>query len=135
MNTWKDYWFGQLMSKFRSAALIPGFILFLTSCEYSYDYSYKITNETESQIKVYVKTFRIDSTFQISKDSTSILFVKDHGIEGSKGPYFDDVTVDLDSLTVTKDDAIRSTRNYLENDAWTFKEGVYSTTVTDDEFR
>jgi hypothetical protein len=114
--------------------IIFGLFLIITSCEHSYDYSYTVINKTDKQIKVYVKTFRIDSTFIISNDSTKTLFVADHGIEGSKGPYFRDVNEDLDIFRVTINDTLSSTRNYLKNESWTFNKGVYSTNVTDAEF-
>lgn len=113
---------------------ILGFLLIMWGCEYGYDYSYTVTNKSDGQIKVYVKTFRIDSTFSIPKDSTKKLFIANHGIEGSKGPYFENVTVDLDSFMVIRNDTSMSTRNYLKNDSWNFTKGDYSTTVTNDEF-
>ena len=119
----------------RTNLFILGFLLIMSGCEYAYDYSYTVTNKSDGQIKVYVKTFRIDSTFSIPKDSTKLLFIKDHGIEGSKGPYFRNVTDDLESFVVTKGDTLKSMRDYLKNDAWTFKNGDYSTTVTNDEFK
>jgi hypothetical protein len=121
-------------NKMKTLLTILGLIVIMTSCEYAYDYSYTVTNKTDSKIKVYVKTFRIDSIFTISKDSTKILFIGDHGIEGSKGPYFDNVTVDLDNFTVTKNDTITSTRDYMKNESWIFNNGDYSTTITNDEF-
>jgi hypothetical protein len=107
----------------------------MSGCEYAYDYSYTVTNKSDGQITVYVKTFRVDSTFSIPMDSTKILFIKDHGIEGSKGPYFRNVTEDLESFTVTKSDTLKSTRDYLDNEAWSFEKEDYSTTVTNDEFK
>jgi len=109
-------------------------IVIMTGCEYTYDYSYTVSNKTDTQIKVYVKTFRVDSTFTILKDSTKMLFVDDHGIEGSKGQYFENVTVDLDNFTVIKNDTLTSKRDYLKNESWTFNKGFYSTIVTNDEF-
>lgn len=109
-------------------------VFILTSCEYSYDYSYVVTNKTDAEIKVHVKTFRIDSVFVILMDSSKLLFIDDHGIEGSKGPYFDDVINDLDKFEVTKNDTLKSKRDYLKNDMWTFEKGRYSTIVTNNEF-
>lgn len=114
---------------------ILGLLLIMSGCEYVYDYSYTVANKSDGQIKVYVKTFRIDSTFTILKDSTKALFIDDHGIEGSGGPYFDDVTGDLDDFKVTKNETLISKRDYLKNDAWIFQDGDYSTTVTNDEFK
>ena len=120
-------------------SLILMMLFFITSCEYSYDYSYQVTNNSDDQISVYVKTFRLDSTFIIKKDSTKVLFTSNHGIEGSKGPYFEDVKIELDEFSVTKKDNSISTKDYLKNDAWTFTIepyfiGLYSAIVTNDEF-
>ncbi len=115
--------------------VIIGMILIMTSCDYVYNYSYTVTNKTDAQIEVYVKTFQTDSTFIISKDSTKTLFVTDHGIEDSKGPYFSNVTEDLDNFKITKNDTLTSTRDYLKNESWTFDKGDYSTNVTDVEFK
>lgn len=108
----------------------------MTSCEHSYDYSYVVTNKAENTIKVHVITFRIDSVFVIQKDSSQLLFTKDHGIEGPKGPYSDDVSNDLEKFEITIKDSIQSKRDYLKNDAWTFnsENGKYSTIVTESEF-
>lgn len=120
-------------------SFIIGLAFLMTSCEYSYDYSYKVTNKSDSEISVYIKTFRIDTTFLILKDSAKVLVTSNHGIEGSHGPYFEDVKIDLDKFTVTKNDNLKSNRDYLKDDAWTFTKepyhiGLYSATVTNDEF-
>jgi hypothetical protein len=114
--------------------VIFGLMLLMVSCDYLYDYSYTVTNKTDAQISVYVETFEIDSTFIISKDSTKILFITSHGIEGAKGPYFDNVDVDLKSFTITKNDTLKSKRDYLDNASWTFSNGNYYTDVSNDEF-
>jgi hypothetical protein len=123
------------MKNIRTNLFILGLLLIMSGCEYAYNYSYTVTNKSDGNIKVYVKTFRIDSTFSIPKDSTKELFINEHGIEGSKGPYFSNVTDDLKSFKVIKNDTLKSTRDYLKNDTWTFKKGDYSTTVTNDEFK
>lgn len=110
-------------------------LMIISGCEYTYDYTYTVTNKSDGNIKVSVKTFHIDSTYTIPVDSTKILFTTDHGIEGSTGPYFSNVTDDLDSFMVKKNDTINSTRNYLVNEAWVFNDGDYSTTVTNEEFK
>jgi hypothetical protein len=123
------------MKNIRTNLFILGLLLIMSGCEYAYNYSYTVTNKSDGNIKVYVKTFRIDSTFSIPKDSTKKLFIDEHGIEGSKGPYFSNVTDDLKSFKVIKNDTLMSTRDYLKNDTWTFKKGDYSTTVINDEFK
>jgi hypothetical protein len=123
----------------RHVKLIFGLFLLMTSCEYGYDYSYKVINKVDSQIDVHVKTYKIDSTYSILKDSSKILFVTGHGIEGSHGPYFKDVKFDLQEFTVIKNDSLKSNKDYLQNEAWIFSkepsyEGLYTTTVTTEEF-
>ncbi|MEO7047921.1 MAG: hypothetical protein ABI091_21665 [Ferruginibacter sp.] len=105
----------------------------LTSCEYAYTYSYSVTNSSDTTIDIKVKTLRVDSVFKVTKDETKILFMKEHGIEGAKGPYPRDVNKDLNIFTVTKGQA-QSKRDYLKNINWTFEKGVYSTIITNDEF-
>lgn len=110
-------------------------LMIASGCEHTYEYSYTVTNQSDGQIKISVKTFGVDSTFSIPKDSTKLLFSRWHGLEGNKGPYFHDVKLDLVRFSVTRNDTIKSTRDYLNNDAWTFNKGNYSTTVTNDEFK
>ena len=45
------------------------------------------------------------------------------------------IGVFIHDFKVIKNDTLISTRNYLKNDAWTYKDGDYSTTVKDDEFK
>jgi len=124
----------KINNKMKRLFALLSLIVMMTSCDYSYNYSYTVTNKTDAQIKVYVKTFCIDSTYTIMKDAKQTLFVTDHGIEGSKGPYFQNVTGDLDNLRITKNDTFTSTRDYLKNESWIFNKGVYSTNVTNVEF-
>lgn len=118
----------------RTNIFILGLLLIIAGCDYAADASYRVTNNTDGQIKVYVKTFRINSTFLIQKDSTKLLFIQEYRT-GPDGAYFRDVSEDLEFFTVTKNDTLTSTRDYLENDAWDFENGDYSTIVTDDEFK
>lgn len=116
-----------------------GFILilsvwFLASCDYAYDYTYKVTNDTDSEVKIKVQTFRIDSTYSISANESQILFVTDHGLEGSKGPYFEDVAEELDEFIVIKNDTIISTKDYLDNSSWNYDDGLYHAMIEDKEF-
>jgi hypothetical protein len=108
-------------------------VLLLTSCEYSYNYSYTVSNRTDTTIAIHIKTYRIDTLYKVLKDSNEIVYMDSHGIEGSKGPYFQNVSMDLDSFTVTKN-GITSIRNYLENNNWGFENGDYKTTITNGEF-
>jgi hypothetical protein len=61
--------------------------------------------------------------------------VTDHGVEGSKGPYFDDVSFDLKEFLVIQTDTVTSTIDYLVNSSWDFNEGLYETTITEEEFK
>lgn len=116
-----------------------GFICFglltgASSCEYSYDYSYTITNKSDDTIKVTIKTNEMDSTIKIGLDESKVLFVTDHGVEGSEGPYFRDVLMDLDVCLVQKADTLKSKHDYLENDSWSFHQGDYSAIVNNKDF-
>ena len=105
-----------------------------TGCEYSYGYSYVVTNKSDAQIKVNIKTFKEDSVYEIGVNESKVLYVTEHGIEGSKGPYFRDVVMDLDVFLVKKNDSLKSKKDYLENDSWNFHKGDYSTTINNDDF-
>ena len=110
-------------------------LILLSSCDYVYDYTYQVTNSTDSEIKIELVTHSVDSTYLISSNETKILFVTDHGVEGSKGPYFEDVSFDLKEFLVTKADTLSSTRDYLANSSWNYNDGVYKTTITEEEFK
>jgi hypothetical protein len=109
-------------------------LLFLTSCDHEYDYTYEVRNESDSAIKVELITDWVDSTYLIGATQSKILFIIGHGFEGPNGPYFADVTEDLDSIVVVKDDTLISNKNYLENSAWEYKNGLYQAIVSNDEF-
>jgi len=110
-------------------------LIFLNSCDYVYNYTYEVTNSTDGEINIELKTQSIDSVYSVSKDEKKVLFITDHGVEGSKGPYFEDVSFDLKIFTVTKSDTLKSTRNYLSNSSWTYNNGLYRTTITLEEFK
>jgi hypothetical protein len=103
------------------------------SCEYVYNYKYIVTNATDKPIEVSVKTYLKDSTFVILKDSVKIVISKGHGIEGSRGPYFQDVKEDLYLFTVTKDKLL-SKKDFLKNSSWRFEKGDYSTQISNEDF-
>jgi hypothetical protein len=119
------------MKKFIQLFLL---VVIMVACDYAYDYSYKVTNDCDKPIMVKVKTFRIDSTFEINQKKTKVLFIKDHGVESANGPHFRDVNKDLESFRVSKGDSIFSKRYFLKNEAWIFSDGEYSTTITENEF-
>lgn len=110
-------------------------IFSLSSCDYLYDYTYQVKNETDSQLSIELKSHMIDSVYMIGANETKILFITDHGVEGSKGPYFKDVSFDLKRFVVTKDDTLVSSKNYLVNSSWNYDNGLYSTTVNNEEFK
>jgi len=51
----------------------------------------------------------------ISDGLNKLEVVTDHGIEGVYGPYFADVTEDLDFFEISKTNLLISTRNFIEN--------------------
>ena len=107
----------------------------LSSCDSLYDYTYQVKNETDSEVKIELKTFHIDSIYTIGVNETKVLFITDHGVEGSKGPYFDNVSVDLKKIIVTKNDTVVSSKNYLDNSSWFFDNGLYYNIINNDEFK
>lgn len=103
------------------------------SCEYTYSYRYVLTNTTDSVISVHIKTYKTDSLYQVQSGEKKIIYETEHGIEGSKGPYFQDVNEDFNQLSVSKGSLI-SNRNYLSNSSWLFEKGEYATSVLTTEF-
>jgi hypothetical protein len=112
-------------------------ICILASCEYSYNYTYSIKNNADSTISVHLKTYKSDSVYSIQSDSTETVYFTDHGIEGSRGPYFKDVSNDLQFISVMKGNT-GSGRDYKTNSSWLFIKtngsGVYTATVNNNEF-
>jgi hypothetical protein len=112
-------------------------IFLLYSCDGIYDYTYIVSNETNFTIQIDVKTKTweiIDSTFFVEKNRTDTLFIVDHGVEGGNGPHFNHLFEDIDSFIVSIGDTIFSKRNFIEDDEWTYSDGVYSTLITEEEF-
>ncbi len=114
-------------------------LFFIVSCDCMYDYTYEVTNNSDSNIKIDLtidyKTFKLDSVFNVNQNETKKLFITDHFIEGCNGPYFLDVSFDLDKFIVSKNDTIFSKKNYLENSSWQYANGFYRTTITNEEFQ
>lgn len=110
--------------------------LSLISCvDYSYNYTYKVTNLSGSGIKIDLKTTEgIDSTYSIDNNEIRILFITNHGLEGPDGPHFTDVSTDLEELIITKNEIV-SKKNYLDNLSWEFSDGTYHSIVTNEEFK
>ena len=114
--------------------ILTGLLTSFTSCEYYYNYSYTLTNQTDGEIEATVKSTIVDSIYYLKANEKIVLFVTEHGYEGSKGPYFSDVIMDLDVFIVKKEDTLNSSKVYLNNDSWIFYKGNYSATVTNEEF-
>lgn len=112
-------------------------LLFLFSCDCTYDYEYIIENQTNSTIKIKwdakFADFPIDST-EIVEGTSQTFYRTSHGVEPCyDGPFFTEVTVDFNSLSIQKD-SLFSNRDYLESDQWTYSDGVYFTIITEKEF-
>lgn len=120
------------LNKLTLIIILP--VLLLVSCDYSYEYTYQVTNNTDSKVKIKVKTYQFDSIYSIAADETQILFITDHGIEGSKGPYFENVSHDLDEFIVAKNDTLISSKDYLDNSSWKYDDGLYQATIEENEF-
>ncbi len=117
--------------------LVSVCVVCLTSCDHYYDYEYMVENLSDSTIivELYAENDPVlDTIYQIPTGQSLLIYECTHGNEGSDGPFFDEVSKDLTELTVKINDTLLSNRNYLENENWTFVEGLYSTTVTNKEF-
>ena len=110
-------------------------IFLLSSCDAVYNYTYQVTNKTNSEIEIELKTFQIDTIYTIEKNVTKILFVTDHGVERPKCPYYRDVSYDLKKFNVMKNDTIISSKNYLDSASWSFNNGIYNAIIEPDEFK
>jgi len=104
------------------------------SCDHTYEYTYEVTNESDSEVKIDLKASRFDSSYLVGTNDTKILFVKEHGVEAQNGPYFKDVSYDLDEFIVTKDRTLISKKDYLDNSSWIYNDGWYRATITNEEF-
>lgn len=119
-------------------ACIVMFLLFLSSCDYGYEYAYSVKNNADTLVTVHYKHFSHDSIIVIDKNETKLLFVEMHGVEGMWGPYYDSIGREFSMFNVTKS-GIRSGRDYLKDENWTFnsspdKVGLYKTTINNSEF-
>ncbi len=110
-------------------------IFLLSSCDAVYYYTYQVTNKTNSEIEIELKTFHIDTIYTIGKNVTKILFETDHGVESIKGPYYRDVSYDLKIINIIKNDTIISSKNYLDSASWSFNDGIYSAIIEPNEFK
>jgi hypothetical protein len=94
-----------------------------------------VTNETNSEIKIEWQNNITEGVTIISPNKTENIFQIEHGIEACKRcPCFDDVKNDITKLTISKNDSLTSSENYISNDKWTFENGTYHTSVTEIEF-
>lgn len=108
-------------------------LVLISSCDFNYKYSYTVTNSTDTIISIHIKTYELDSIYTLPKDINKIIYVTDHGEEGSGGPFFEDVNHDLNTFKVSKG-LLSSKKNYLSNDSWTFNKGDYRTTIKNYDF-
>lgn len=128
----------KLFLLFRKLVLLTFIALFLSSCEYAYNYTYTVKNSADTTIEIHMKTYRVDSVYNLAKGEERTLYKTEHGVEPWSGPYFDDVDHDLHFFSVKKR-SVQSSRDYLKNSSWSFEkegriEGKYKTTVTSAEF-
>jgi hypothetical protein len=107
---------------------------FATSCEYTYPYSYSITNSCDTTIVIHIKTYRIDSIYYLTTNTKRKLYITTHRVEGARGPYSGgSVNNDL-SLFIVAKKGVSSKRDFLKNENWSYSNGNYYTTITNAEF-
>lgn len=113
-------------------------LLFLSSCDYGYEYSYSVKNNTDTLVIVHYKYFSDDSSITIGKNETKLLFIDMHGGEGRWGSYYDSINREFSMFSVTKN-GIGSKRDYLKDENWTFNSSAdkvvqYTTIINNGEF-
>ena len=88
-------------------------VLVFASCECVYDYSYEIKNETDGKLTIALTNNTAQYNESIGIGTSDTLFVTDHGIEQCrKGPFYQEVSIDIETISVWKDDTLLSTRDY-----------------------
>jgi hypothetical protein len=122
------------MKAFFKFWILIGPLCFFIACKGPYDYSYRVTNQTDAEIKVIYHIYLGEKTLNIKPDSTGTLLMTTHGGESSGGPFFRDVKKDLYQIEIYKNSTLKSKRDYTLNENWVFDKGVYATVVTNNEF-
>lgn len=111
----------------------------LTACvDCGYNYSYEITNATNTYVQIFwTQKLNLPDSLILESGETKVLFNSYHGIEPCRDiPIFRDVDYDLESFKVVKMDStnLESSLNYLSNDSWEFIDGTNYATITETEF-
>lgn len=109
-------------------------LVLLQSCDYFYDYTYQISNRSDQTVTIQLTASRFDSSYVLQPNETRTLFITHHGIEGSKGPYYSDVSSDITNLIIKQGDTTSSKRDYTLNASWNYEEGLYHTVIHPHEF-
>ncbi|TKG97212.1 hypothetical protein EYV94_01935 [Puteibacter caeruleilacunae] len=109
--------------------------LTFTSCEHVYNYTYLIENESDSEVIIVFSNARMDSTFTVGIGEKVALYSTHHGEESSGGPFKKDVTVDIDVIMVRSNSGLISSKDYLDNAAWSFQNGVYTAVIETSDFK
>ena len=111
----------------------------LYSCEQGYSYNYQLTNNSDTIISVYFRSFSQDTSFTLIPGDTKMFYSTFHGMEGFGGPFKRSIKNDIKSLIVKKGRKI-SNKNYLNDNEWFFDKkndfkAVYKAVITNKEFR
>ena len=115
--------------------VLIGILLLFTACDCAYDYSYEITNETDGKLTVSWTHNTDQQTKTIVTRTSDILFITDHGLESCrKGPFFQEVNIDLDTISIWKDDTLLSNQDYRQDQHWSYEDGHYKAVVINSEF-
>lgn len=119
--------------------LIISYVIFLAgSCEKGYSYNYILSNNTDTIISVYFKTFSLDTTLEVQPKEIKQIYSTFHGVEGSGGPFPGDVKFDFDTIIIKKGKR-KSMKDYSKNIEWKFTKkddfkAEYKAVVTDADF-
>lgn len=132
--------------KINLKGLILGLAMVFMSCDSSYDYTYQLTNDSNSQIRIsftrgenssldILAGSYLDTTIILKERETRTLYLLSHGVEGPSGPYFDDVNKDIKNVTVKNSDSLLSKKDYTNNTSWKFVDGLYMSSIRSEEFK
>ncbi|HEY5462636.1 MAG TPA: hypothetical protein VIJ95_05210 [Hanamia sp.] len=113
-------------------------LITFSSCEQGYSYNYILTNNTDTTITVFIKTFSQDTTFTFLPRETKNIFSTFHGMEGFGGPFESEVKFDLDRIIIKKGKKI-SLKDYRKTESWKFIKkdksiAEYKSIITNSEF-
>jgi len=123
-------------------------LIALTSCDCDYNYRFIIENKTSSKLTIYCKAGysyddEINKTVILNKDTTVLIWSNDVFARGGcPGPYKENCTGLIDSISIIMNDSMITKLNYKDVNNWIFttngrsknSSGNYYISLTDTDF-